>query len=206
MPVFLIMLLVLGGVYQLFFRYEHWVDTQNSRLVYERDNLTGETHIIKPGEKINVFSRLIGEGRNPKADGPFSMSLIEEPEPADGSAQKTVTGKITGAAIPPEPVSAPPHHSPGRELPIAERTNGPDLNGDGTPEQILMNRTADDGLLDISILEGHREMFYGRGRRIEILEEKAAGWSDIALVTHSGDRLVFRYSPAIAGYEVKQQE
>lgn len=62
MPVIIGLLIVVAAVYQLFFRYEDWQDDQKPGMVYEHDNLTGQTRVIKPGAHLNVFARIMGQG------------------------------------------------------------------------------------------------------------------------------------------------
>ncbi|MCE3235149.1 MAG: hypothetical protein K0Q50_1329 [Vampirovibrio sp.] len=62
MPVIIGLLIVVATIYQLFFRYESWESNEKPGLIYEHDNLTGETQIIKPGSRMSVFARILGKG------------------------------------------------------------------------------------------------------------------------------------------------
>ncbi len=211
MPLFIVLMLIIGSVYQLFFRFEHWIDPQQNKIVYERDNLTGQTHIIRPGEPIEFFSRLVGTWNENsendknnekngklnkivstlKDNGPFALSFIENETEAKNQT------KSTSSPIP-EPKNTQP-------ISLKNNRDRSDLNRDGVTERVLIHQTARDGLLDISVLEGQREIFYGRGQRIHILPTNTAGWSDIALEINPQEKLVFRYNPALSGYEVQSQ-
>jgi hypothetical protein len=61
MPLIIGLLIVIAAVYQLFFRYESWQSDEKPGVVYEHDNLTGQTHILKPGAHLNVFARILGQ-------------------------------------------------------------------------------------------------------------------------------------------------
>ncbi len=195
MPLFLALMILMGAVYQLFFRFEHWIDPQQVKIVYERDNLTGQTHIIRPGEQVELFSRLVGtfgEQTETENKGPFAFTLIEETEESGRKKSIALADPI------PEPQESPAKIS-------KPDKNRSDLNRDGVTESVLINQTARDGLLDISVLEGQREVFYGRGQRISVLPTTTAGWSDIALEITPREKLLFRYNPAVSGYEVQSQ-
>lgn len=65
MRVWLGMLVVLAVGYQLLGRYERWPDGDTGRF-YERDNLTGEVHLLKPGEQSgNFLARFLGDSSEP---------------------------------------------------------------------------------------------------------------------------------------------
>lgn len=62
MPMLVGFLVMIAAVYQLFFRFERWSNTEKPGVMYEHDSLTGETHILQPGAKTNVFARILGSG------------------------------------------------------------------------------------------------------------------------------------------------
>jgi hypothetical protein len=58
---FFVTLAIIGAlVYQVGFRYTHWTGGPNREVTYELDHLTGETHQVRPGEKVDFISRLFG--------------------------------------------------------------------------------------------------------------------------------------------------
>ena len=78
-----------------------------------------------------------------------------------------------------------------------------DLNHDGANEDIIQSASRQDGLLDISIVQNGREIFFGRGRQIALLPGRTRdGWADIALQAHGKVIGVFRYNPAQDVYTV----
>lgn len=78
-----------------------------------------------------------------------------------------------------------------------------DLNHDGGAEDIIQSAARQDGLLDISIVQNGREIFFGRGRQIALLPGRTRdGWADIALKAHGKVIGVFRYNPAQDMYTV----
>lgn len=238
MPIVVAILLVVGLAYQLFFRFDHWVDSRNTQVVYERDNLTGETHIVREGEKRGFFARLIGNGRG-RVSGdsatdsrrdPVALSMIVDRDAANAARERNATaspnlnadGSLARPPLPPAPATttmAPreeripeplnhlmlaPTTATVAPLPVVNvQTQTLDINRDGQSEQILYDRTANDGLMDISILVEHREVFYGRGKALRVLPSQRNGWADIALVIGPAETRVFRYNPLTAMYEVK---
>ncbi|MBK8190633.1 MAG: hypothetical protein IPK79_09325 [Vampirovibrionales bacterium] len=234
MPAVVAILLLFGLTYQLFFRYEHWVDRANSQIVYERDNLTGETHVAREGDKRGFLARLFGSRRDRlhgidapvNETDPVAMSLIEDRRPtqtlrlkkiearsnfnADGTlARAPLPAAPTPDRAPPEPLNNMMIASSGEErksppLPVVDvQTRGLDINRDGVAEQIMYDRTANDGLMDISILVEHREVFYGRGKAIRVLPTGRNGWADVALMVNEQESRVFRYNPASSMYEAR---
>jgi len=78
------------------------------------------------------------------------------------------------------------------------------LDEDGSPEQIIQSVTANDGFLDISVIKNGRELFYARGKQLQILPSKKHGWADLALVTqHSKLKNVYRFDKKQDGYVLK---
>jgi hypothetical protein len=78
-----------------------------------------------------------------------------------------------------------------------------DLNQDGDAEEIIQKASEPDGLLDISIVKGGQEIFFGRGSQISLLPTRSSeGWSDIALKTGKSTLKVFRYNAAEHTYKV----
>jgi hypothetical protein len=200
---FLILLTLVGGLaYQLFFRYDHWTGGEQNQITYERDNLTGQTHLIKPGERIDFVKRLLGD-RNWTAAAP-EQSQETVPTPANPDSRQTAqkASPALGASED-EPMLLSMIADPqggARDVQASE-----DLNKDGASEQIIQTQTAGDGLTDISVVSGGRELFYGRGKKLLVLPSKRAGWSDLALNVGPNQHLLFRYNPAVEGYEAQSE-
>lgn len=210
--------LVAGLVYQVGFRYEHWVGGANREVTYERDNLTGETHTIRPGEKLDFFSRLLGnhkvskkkdhdkdssdeESENPSDNNDSDKTLAENPKQPEAFAFTMVEAPLKdkqAEITPPVPTDTAATKQPSYVV-----KDGMDLNGDGSVEQVIQNKTADDGLLDISIVSGGRELFYSRGTKLQVLPAKHSGWSDLALTVNDKEKTIYRFSPEIEGYQAQ---
>jgi hypothetical protein len=77
MPMLIGILLVMGMMYQLFFRYDTWSSDEKPDVRYEHDNLTGETRILKPGVKTSVFARIIGSGSGEREATEYSDRFLE---------------------------------------------------------------------------------------------------------------------------------
>lgn len=90
MPVIIGLLIVVATIYQLFFRYESWESTEKPGLIYEHDNLTGETEMIKPGSRTSVFARILGTkgGNN---EGNWDDNRLIEPFDHAGEAPNPPT-------------------------------------------------------------------------------------------------------------------
>jgi hypothetical protein len=86
--------------------------------------------------------------------------------------------------------------------PLPQHEHRVDLNLDGAQEKIALTQTRNDGLLDIAIMDGQREVFYGRGQRLQVLGTRQNRWADVALVMPSGDSQLFRYDANRQAYEV----
>lgn len=193
MPVVLVLLLITAFIYHLGFRFEHWTGGPKSEITYERDNLTGQTHEIRPGEKVDFLARLLGKDkiikRKKHKEGdkdedqnednkrdPVTMSMIESP-------QKASPDKLAGNSATTRPT-----------------TEGSDFNGDGVKEQIVVSKILNDGLQDISVISNGRELFYGRGKKLTVLNSKTAGWADLSLETTDKRPILFQYRPTEEGY------
>lgn len=73
MPLLIGILVVLAAMYQLFFRYDNWQSDEKPGVMYERDNLTGDTKTLKAGAKVSVFARIMGKnGSSANIDTPES--------------------------------------------------------------------------------------------------------------------------------------
>lgn len=272
MPFLILLLIFVSTSYQLFFRYEHWNDRNEPQLVYERDNLTGETHIIHPGDQISLVQRITGkfppqnyvkdpshipqhqrdqhtiaqiQTRQSRHSSSQSHQLpiqkrtsapvpLEElslpPEPVNALAREATTSAPNlhpshqASPVPPEPTEAlslaavshhpqdtkeqahhlqqPAHHKPtATQTAPYQQEKKVDLNRDGQPEKVTLHR-AQDGLLDIAILQGQQEVFYGRGESLQILSHRNHGWSDIALVIPGETNQIFGYNPTKQAYQV----
>jgi hypothetical protein len=210
MPIFIVLLLVVGLGYQLFFRYEHWTGGPNNTIVYERDNLTGETHEIRPGEKFDFWARVGGQHKLKRTkdkrqawsdealaegdEGDFAepMLLNMMADPADKKR-----GAVVGAAAAAVGAAEEPKLAAGTHVALERE----DLNGDGAMESVLRTKTVNDGLLDISVVRGSREVFYGRGKDLVVLPTRHKGWADLVMTGEAGEKQVFRFNPAVEGYE-----
>lgn len=265
MPFLVLLIVFVSLSYQMFFRFEHWTDRNDPQLVYERDNMTGETHIIHPGDQISLFHRVTGIF--PPQNYVRDASQIPQHTLASNSPSNTSTGRQSQpfadngnppvplhelslppnrlADIPPEPVNAlatneqsnlktksPVPHTkstltatkppePADALALSAVANPSpanlnaiqpasyqqekklDLNQDGQPEKVTLHR-AQDGLLDISILQGQQELFYGRGESLQVLSHRNHGWSDISLVIPNEPNQIFTYNPTKHTYEVSR--
>lgn len=242
MPMLIGLLILVGTLYQLFFRYEH-LPSKHEGVFYEHDSLTGETRRLKPGARASVFARILGESggervewdsiasdidgsakRHISYDGLFDRIDPDEvstaPVRLDGSLDETPAGKpnlkdasVVARMAKPIPVpkevvvasSAPPVPAMGMlaaDIDEPEESPRPfairqiDLNDDGKEEEVIQNAVHSDGLLDISIVKGGREIFFGRGKQVSLLPTRSGGWSDIALKTGKSGLKVFRYNAA----------
>lgn len=208
---FLISLMLVAGVsYQLFFRYEHWTGGEHREVTYERDNLTGETHQVRPGDRIDFWARFLGSENIRKkhkkhrddeendSDDAVTMNMIADP----AARRKADTREA------PVPKASDVDDSLGTTASAVSRTvqGTEDLNGDGAVESIIQSKTTNDGLLDISVVSGGKELFYGRGKELQVLSSRRSGWSDLALKGDGKDKLLFRYNSAVEGYEAVDPE
>lgn len=60
MPAIIGILLVLLAGFQLFYRYDSWPSKTKEGVMYERDRLTGELHVVYPGDKVGLIDRITG--------------------------------------------------------------------------------------------------------------------------------------------------
>lgn len=104
MPVIIGLLIVVATIYQLFFRYESWESTEKPGLIYEHDNLTGETQMIKPGSRMSVFARILGKG----GSGGGSSWDSQYIEPFDHPGEKTETVASISPSTRPDASSSAP--------------------------------------------------------------------------------------------------
>ncbi|MBX2861201.1 MAG: hypothetical protein KTR14_08195 [Vampirovibrio sp.] len=230
MPLIIILLVLVGAVYQFFFRYDAWVDPKNPAIVYERDQLTGEIHRITPDDKISLTQRLLGDfGKQVNNSGLIEQSagaplpqvkaaIATNNAPVPASHQTVNAGNKKYQT--PSPTGQPTEtqgmimaaiglnghpdtyqdNSP-FPLPASIPDNKKDLNGDGIMETIIRERTVHDGLEDISVVWGAgKEVFYARGKQLIVLDTRTAGWSDLLLEVSDREEMVFHYNPAIDGY------
>ncbi|HEY9687501.1 MAG TPA: hypothetical protein V6C52_11040 [Coleofasciculaceae cyanobacterium] len=253
MPLLIGFLILMGTAYQLFFRYERWPNPERQGMLYEHDNLTGETRQLEPGTgtRASVFARILGPGKEKPLGGSNmswerlgaeserpSNSLFERLDPEEmgsdhalkeekESAQKrsrnqesslsqskiiakmarpipTPKDVVVASNAPPVPMAmlAIDHeeaHEAGKPFAIRQI----DLNQDGDVEEIIQKASEPDGLLDISIVKGGQEIFFGRGAQISLLPTRSnEGWSDIVLKTGKSTLKVFRYNAAEHTYKV----
>jgi hypothetical protein len=204
------LLIMAAVVYQFFFRYEHWPSKDREGVFYEHDNLSGDTYEMKPGARATLFGRIIDSN---EPGGRFlepldrDRALSDRPvEPSDNSGINLLDEKevasaaqavpvprdvIVATSAPPVPIAMMATDEPVESKPFAIRQV--DLNKDGSSEEIIQNAVQSDGLLDISIVKGGREIFFGRGKQVALLPSRgASGWTDIALKSSKGLK-VFRY-------------
>lgn len=225
MPMLIGILVAMAVMYQLYFRFDTWSSEDKPGVRYEHDNLTGETRMLQPGAKVNVFARILGSGgRSENSSERFLEPLDEDLRDTDTAAPPVekksddspridlknpvqLEKVARPVPIPREVVvasSAPP--VPGGN-PAAEREDNPfavrqvDLDQDGVSEEIIQNAKQSDGLLDISIVKNGREIFFGRGRQIALLPTRNRGWADIALKAGSETLQVFRYDVRASAYK-----
>jgi hypothetical protein len=186
---FIGVLIIVGVVYQLFFRYEHWRGGQDNVQLFERDGLTGAVRRIEPNATVNWLDRLLGKASQP--------SELKSPNPAElPSAIQTPTVKSSDK-IP-------------RKTPTASTTTSAvettlDLNRDGQNEQRIETPVAGQPahLMDVSIVTTDgRELFYGKGSRLIVLPEQTAGWHDLLLEKPGSASEQYRYNPSMRTYEL----
>jgi hypothetical protein len=120
-----------------------------------------------------------------------AMPAIALPSTIQSTQQSALQAASVNLAKTPQMVSPTPSTQPKGSY--AE--NRVDLNQDGNDEKITLQQTHPDGLVDITILNGQREVFYGRGQRLQMLANRQHGWSDIALIGQQGQSLIFTYQP-----------
>lgn len=64
MPALIGFLILLGAMYHLFFRFDRWHSTEKPGVIYEHDNLTGDTRVIRADgrdARTRVSARILGE-------------------------------------------------------------------------------------------------------------------------------------------------
>lgn len=90
MPAIIGILLVLLAGFQLFYRYDSWPSKTREGVMYERDRLTGELHVVYPGDKVGMIDRITGhyghnadevaeDGQAPLITDAHRQSPIPEP-------------------------------------------------------------------------------------------------------------------------------
>lgn len=81
MPLIIMVLVSSLAIFQMFFRYEHWNSEKYDGIVYERDALTGEIHVLQPGQEVDFVSRVFGkqvilpENMDAMMDGQMNIQL-----------------------------------------------------------------------------------------------------------------------------------
>lgn len=116
MPLVIGLLIVVATIYQLFFRYESWESDEKPGLIYEHDNLTGETHMMKEGSRVSVFARILGKGERRESDGETKYVEPFKPERERREAPQQATAPSLDS---PTSLNSPP-------VPIA--SNEPEIN------------------------------------------------------------------------------
>lgn len=253
MPVVIGVLLVLLAGFQFFFRYEHWPSQKQDGVIYERDKLTGQTHIIQPGEKVDFLARVVGHYGNSQPVGEASVERViashrqaESPKafqqqanaavlPIETKTEREADDEIYQLNMTEAPKRATQdklEKQPGQDVkglddkalslaqveqrrldrgkyavstPQAVASNAIsrqfDLNQDGAAEQIIQSVGNADGFLDISIVKEGKEIFYARGRQLQILPTQNRGWLDLALLTQDTQtKQIYRYDNKTAAY------
>ena len=186
-PALIGVLVVVGVVYQLFFRYEHWRGGQDGSQLFERDGLMGTVRRIEAGESVNWLDRILGKGGQ--------ISDLKPPVPSAPPSQSSNTLDATPPAL---------------KTPTASTTTtavqaNMDLNHDGILEQRIETPVVGEpgNLLDVSIVTTDgRELFYGRGKRLVPLTQQTAGWQDLLLEKPGGSPQQYRYNPTLGAYEL----
>jgi len=256
MPFFLMLLILFGVAYQLFFRFDQWPDSQRPGVVMERDNLTGQTQAMLPGTArqslIARVSGLWGQATAGMQTGQESLAMAGVEASANRSVS-TVTDSSTAAeqsakspstqqtaATPPLPDALPEavqesvamigmaaspvvnqltqpraisvqrpqtvfaYHANDWPADVTEKNISVDLNGDGIAEVVMVRKSDNDGLLDVSVLHGVRrqqELFYGRIRRLDRIPGERGGWGHLGIVGAGGKHQVLHFNPDRQSYE-----
>jgi hypothetical protein len=76
-----------------------------------------------------------------------------------------------------------------------------DLNQDGDSEQIIQSAPGRSGVIDFSIVNQGKEVFYGKGYQLRVLTTRHQGWSDLAVIKPNDTVEVFRYDPNDGAYQ-----
>ncbi|MGE0201560.1 MAG: hypothetical protein AB7P76_11405 [Candidatus Melainabacteria bacterium] len=226
---FLIMFVI---AFQLFFRYDYWNSKDDDGVVYERDKLTGEVHIIRPGERVDFLSRVVGkhigsslDSRHPDRDKTDKKSHVspagghpEDLDDTDGTdngdapipeAPQTMA-MVDEASVPVVATTRPTAKTPAGDTEKTPAASGEgyalnkslDLNKDGAMEKLI--KTAEPGGdTSISIVTASgKEIFFARGKGIHILATRMEGWPDLALRQPGQSQQFYRFNPKSELYEV----
>lgn len=86
---------------------------------------------------------------------------------------------------------------------VPQKSISKDLNSDGSDETIMMVKQSEDGLKDISVMSGMKEVFFGRGDKLTVLPSKKAGWYDLELAIKGKEPILYHYNPVLEGYEAQ---
>lgn len=123
MPLLVALMVVLAAVYQLQFRYEHWPSQEREGMIYEHDNLTGQTRLIQPGARVNVMARILGGGDDQGSTGGTTSSgeFFELWERSDVPSNRNTPETSTAAMTP----SAPSKDLTGEEITRLEKVARP---------------------------------------------------------------------------------
>jgi hypothetical protein len=126
------------------------------------------------------------------------------PEAPRAKAPRPVEPVVESAAVP-EPGAATEGRRTGNNPVVAaaarrQQFSKQDFNRDGHPEEVIEHRHPERGVIDFSIISQGRELFYGQGEQLRVLNQHHTGWPDLALVK-PGDRVeVFRFDAQSLGY------
>jgi len=226
---FLVMFVI---AFQLFFRYDYWNSKQDDGVVYERDKLTGEVHIIRPGERVDFLSRLVGkhigstlDSRHPDRDqnekkdtakiASGQPDALDDTDSPDNGIAPTPEAPQTMAMVDEAALPAESSAKAGGNIPTGGSEETPaasgegyalnkslDLNKDGAMEKLI--KTAEPGgETSISIVTtSGKEIFFARGKGIHVLATRMEGWPDLALRQPGQSQQFYRYNPKSEVYEV----
>lgn len=203
MPVLVALMVGTALVYQLFFRYDHWAGGSMMEIAYERDNLTGEVHVLKPGEKYDFVSRLLGQQvlKVHENEGQAQKS-VSKSEPIDALHAAVVEQKKTvSAPLPPGGAPVPGGGSTAQE-------DFEDLNRDGEMEKLSILNASGPGqeeangqeMMDLQLTSKSKRIFFGQGLGLSTLSTRHAGWADLQLEIDEHRKLVYQFNPKLESY------
>jgi hypothetical protein len=78
---------------------------------------------------------------------------------------------------------------------------GNDLNRDGVKEQIIQSPPNHAGIIDFAVVSNGKEMFYGKGQQLQVLNTRHQGWADLAIISPGDKVSVYHYISDSNGYE-----
>jgi hypothetical protein len=214
MPVVLSVFAAVLILFQLFFRYDTWHSENQDGLVYERDRLSGETHLIHPGQKIALTDRILGiypddsvsNEQPPLPQASVSQTparnlapipIQAEPQAQDSTEASTKPQTTTGLAANPVQQAAPSKKE-GQKTIATEPTQAYQLNMVSTSKPATTDKLRNSHAEDLEIYpepQDTRSYPYDLnhdGSREQIIQSVTAndGLLDIS-VTQSGREVLF---------------